>query len=415
MRSLRLIPLLVVACTAVGPASAQQPGDKVVTITDRELRTIRLMMDARESIPRGTIFVVQKVEGDRLWVSRFEKAPGAEGWLDRSHVISFPAALDFFNNEVKRNPTAQAYAIRGKLWHEKHELEKALTDWNEAIRCDPNDPLAYVERGAAWFDEKEYEKAIADCNEAILLDPSCGMAYALRGSVWWAKEEYDRAIPDYVEALRFDPEHAFDSIHRGRVWNDKAHYDEARFNYDKATHMKPRTGIFVIIRTPLPFSKEDSNARIVQDTNAIRINAKNVKAYISRAESFIELLQYDEAIADYEAAIRLDAANFDAWNGVAWITATCIKSRSRDGKKAVQYAIQACELTGWKDWRSLDTLAVAHAEVGDFTSAVKWETQALQTLASVTKVHMRPFYEREFRSRLELFKAHKPYHEEAKK
>src|SRR5580700_8410619 len=173
MRTVKLLALVVAACSAIETASAQQPGDKVVTITDRELRTIRMMMGERESVPRGTIFFVQKVEGTRLWVSRLDKAPAAEGWLDRSDVIAFSAAFNFFNNEVKRNPTAQAYALRGKIWHEIHEHDKAMADWKEAIRRDPNDPLTYVERGSARFDEKEYDKAIADCNEAIRVDPNC--------------------------------------------------------------------------------------------------------------------------------------------------------------------------------------------------------------------------------------------------
>src|SRR5580692_5012792 len=77
MRTVKLLALVVAACSATKTASAQQPGDKVVTITNRELRTIRMMMGERESVPRGTIFYVQKVEGNRLWVSRLDKAPAA--------------------------------------------------------------------------------------------------------------------------------------------------------------------------------------------------------------------------------------------------------------------------------------------------------------------------------------------------
>jgi tetratricopeptide (TPR) repeat protein len=406
----RLFTFVVVACSVVGAASAQQVGDKIITITDRELQT---NVGTRETVPKGMIFVVKNVDGNRLWVTRSDKTEAAEGWLDRSDVIAFSAALDFFNKEVKRNPTARAYVIRGKIWYEKLHYDKATADWNEAIRLDPIQ--AYLDRGSTWFDKKEYDKAIADCNEAILLDPKCGAAHGLRGSAWWAKEEYDRAIPDYVEALRFDPGNAFDYIHRGCVWKDRAQYDEARFNYDTATPMNPRTGIFLIIMNPRPWNKEDFDPQILQDTNAIRINPKNAKAYISRAKSFIDLLKYDEAIADYEAVIRLDPKNAEPWNELAWVAATCIKSRGRDGQKAVKYATKACDLTGWKDWRLLDTLAVAHAEVGDFTSAVKWEQEALERLARATSVQFRPLHERDFRARLSLFKACKPYHDEAKK
>ncbi len=205
-----------------------------------------------------------------MWVSRLDKAPRAEGWFDRSDVISFSAALNFFNNEVRRNPSTQAYAIRGKIWHAKHEHDKALADWQEAIRRDPSDPLAYVERGAAWFDEKQYEKAIADCNEAVRVDPKCGAAYGIRGSAWWAKEEFSEATYDYIEALRFDRAGAFDNIYRGEVWKDQSHYNRARAHYDEAVGMEhPETGIVLMIDHPLLLPKKDFEQEIAQQTEAI--------------------------------------------------------------------------------------------------------------------------------------------------
>jgi tetratricopeptide (TPR) repeat protein len=412
MRTFKLLALVVAACSAIETASAQQKGDRIVTITDALLRS---QDGATTTIDKGNGLTVKYVSHDRFYVAWIGATGSVEGWINRSDVIPFSQSLDFFGKELKRSPTARTYAIRATIWYEKHDYDKAIADWSEAIRLEPNQPSAYVERGSVWFDKKEYDKAISDYTEVIRLNPKSGVAYGNRGSAWWAKEEYDRAIPDYVEALRFDPGHAFDYIHRGCVWKDRAQYDEARFSYDTATPMNPRTGIFLIIRNPRPWNKEDFDPQILQDTNAIRINPKNVTAYISRAKSFIDLLKYDEAIADYEAVIRLDPKNAEPWNELAWVAATCIKSRGRDGQKAVKYATKACDLTGWKDWRLLDTLAVAHAEVGDFTSAVKWEEEALERLAKATNVQFRALYERDFRARLSLFKAHKSYHEEAKK
>ncbi|HEV3300484.1 MAG TPA: tetratricopeptide repeat protein [Planctomycetaceae bacterium] len=417
MRTFKLLALVVAAYSAIETASAQQPGDKVVTITERELRTIRNFMGTRESVPRGTILFVKKVEGNQLWVSRLDKAPRAEGWLDRSDVISFSAALNFFNNEIRRNPTAQAYAIRGKIWHEKHEHDKALADWKEAIRRDPNDPLAYVERGSAWFDEKEYDKAIADCNEALRLDPKCGAAYGIRGSAQWAKEEFSKATYDYVDAIRFDRDTSFDSIYRGEVWKDQSEYNKARVNYDLAAGFDdPELGILsLVIHYPLLHRKQDFDEKIAKWTKAIRLHPKNVKAYIVRARFFHRQAEYDKAIADYDEAIRLDPKNPEPWLSEAQIAATCLKARFRDGKKAVHHATKVCELIGWNDYSSLDTLACACAEVGDFPSAVKWEKKALDVLPQEKDVGFRVAYERDFRSRLELFKAHKPFHDEAKK
>ena len=61
---------------------------------------------------------------------------------------------------------------------------------------------------------------------------------------------------------------------------------------------------------------------------------------------------------------------------VAWILTKCPDERIRDGKRAVESATKACELSGWKEPISLETLAAACALSGDFESAVKWQTKA---------------------------------------
>ncbi len=67
-------------------------------------------------------------------------------------------------------------------------------------------------------------------------------------------------------------------------------------------------------------------------------------------------------------------------------------------------AIEACELTRWKEAYCLETLAAAHAEAGDFASAVKWQVKAIELEAD-------PKEKEEYRPRLKLFQEKKPYRE----
>jgi tetratricopeptide (TPR) repeat protein len=43
---------------------------------------------------------------------------------------------------------------RGIDWYAKNELDKAISEFNEAIRLDPASASAYCSRALAWYDSK---------------------------------------------------------------------------------------------------------------------------------------------------------------------------------------------------------------------------------------------------------------------
>src|SRR5260370_17168317 len=120
---------------------------------------------------------------------------------------------------------------------------------------------------------------------------------------------------------------------------------------------------------------------------------------MARAKACIRLKRYEDADKDV-----LSAANADVKrpavkiNEIAWLRATCLDEKMRDGKIAVEFGTKACDLVKWKEARYIDTLAAAYAESGDFDSAVKWQQQALHMLEDAPLPTMP-----ELRARLALY------------
>jgi tetratricopeptide (TPR) repeat protein len=80
--------------------------------------------------------------------------------------------------------------------------------------------------------------------------------------------------------------------------------------------------------------------------------------------------RYAEAEEAYLGVIKAQPTFVPAYDSLARLLATCPDDKSRDGKRAVEYATTACERTGWKDPSCLDTVAAAYAEAGQFEEAV---------------------------------------------
>ena len=150
--------------------------------------------------------------------------------------------------------------------------------------------------------------------------------------------------------------------------------------------------------------KNEYGKAIADYNEAIRIDPKLTPAYTNRRSVWTAQKKYDKVIADLDEMIRGDSQNASAYNNRGWLRATCPDAKYRDGKKAVESATKACELTEWKKRTFIGTLAAAYAEAGDFDAAVKWQTTA-------NDLYSDPEDKKTGNARLKLYREKKPYHE----
>ena len=189
------------------------------------------------------------------------------------------------------------------------------------------------------------------------------------------KGEHEDAIKDLNEAIRLNPSQWEAYFNRSADFMDEGRLDEAIVDLRKVTDLNPNF----------------------------------VPAYARRATLYVRKKQYLEAKHDLDQVNRLHPKDpAGALNSVAWLRATLPDPVLRNGKKAIEEAHQACELSSWKEWGYIDTLAAAYAEAGDFAQAIKYQKQALQIAPGNDERVMGA------KQRLQLYEQHKPYREEPK-
>jgi len=84
--------------------------------------------------------------------------------------------------------------------------EKALEDFNRAIKIDPTRADGYLGRANSLNTLGKYSKALEDYHRVIEIEPDLANVYVNRAIAYSHLKEYKKAIADYEKCLELDPE-----------------------------------------------------------------------------------------------------------------------------------------------------------------------------------------------------------------
>ena len=222
----------------------------------------------------------------------------------------FDRAISDYSEAIRLDPNyAHAYLNRGVLLADKREIDRAIADFGAAIRLDPKEKLGYKNRAAIYKIKRDWDRAIADYGEAIRLDPSdIDIIYA-RGVAYLSKQDCDRAIGDFAEVIRLEPKAAGAFTLRGRCHQAKGNFERAVADFTEAIRLTPHDPAPYIDRASAHRYAGDLDRAIAGYTEALGIDPKSVLAYRDRGWSYRGKGEFDRALADYDRALQLDPRN----------------------------------------------------------------------------------------------------------
>ena len=115
----------------------------------------------------------------------------------RESIKRITTSLDANNNMGDRDRSA-ALIQRGTAYDELGDHDKALADFDAAIKLVPKNPQAYVERAALLSSQGRHQEAIEGFSRAIALGfDDSGFAYTRRGIAEYFNDDRDAALDDF--------------------------------------------------------------------------------------------------------------------------------------------------------------------------------------------------------------------------
>ncbi len=285
----------------------------------------------------GEVLTVSLVQGDWLWV--FEH----QGWLNSKDVVPWDTAVFEMNERIRKSPRAENYALRGIARLSHADYLRAIEDFNEVLRRNPNDAGALVNRGNAWRFLRDEKKAIADYTRAITMDPRHFLALNNRAIAQTTLKNYERARKDLVAAIALNPKYAEAHNNLGIVFQEQGKLSDA----------------------------------VAEFTRAIELDKRYALAFANRGNTYARSSDYEKARADLSQAVVLAPNDPEILNDLAWFLATCPDKTFRDPARAIEMAETATRLAANSSWNILHTCAAAHAAAGDFEAAQQHLTRAI--------------------------------------
>ena len=211
--------------------------------------------------------------------------------------------MGFFGN------SAEQKIARGAKSAMKGQFDRAIADFDEAIRLNPSAD-AFYNRANAYAELGQYDRAIADFDKAIRLNPKSAAAIEKRAAVIAIKSgrggEQTGAIADVDEATRLNAKDAGTLADRANAYYTKGDYDRAIADYDALISLNPRDADALRNRGDAYRNKGNYDRAIADFDEVIRLNPKDAYAFNNRGIAYTKTGEYDRAIADFDEAIRLN-------------------------------------------------------------------------------------------------------------
>ncbi|MGO9269918.1 MAG: tetratricopeptide repeat protein [Terriglobia bacterium] len=230
---------------------------------------------------------------------------------------------------------ARAFYNRGAAYATAVQYDRAIQDFDQAIRLEPDFAEAFNGRGSAYSDEGQYDRAIQDYDEAIRLTPDYADAFNNRGNAYLNKGQYDSAVQDYDEAVRLEPDYAYPFNNRGIAYYLTGQYDSAIQDYDQAIRLKPDEAKSFNGRA-LAYSNAGQYDHAIQDYDqAIRLKPDYENAFNNRGRTKFFLAHFLGAAADFQNGLSLDSSN--AYT-VLWLHLAKKRAGQDDGQGFAQQA-----------------------------------------------------------------------------
>lgn len=249
-----------------------------------------------------------------------------------------------FPAQAQLNVEAVVDMGRQFLYYEDYVT--AISKFNEVLLVRPRKAEVYYYRGYAKFSLEDYASAENDCTEAIRLNPFRAEFHQLRGLCRINRDNFEGAVEDYTRVLSEIPDDQNSTYNRALCFLQLKNYAQADADLDHMLQRWPRVARPYLVKAQSLLEQKDTIASIhwvdtlltifpyerealafrgryslwhenYQQadsflTEAMLHGGRTADNFISRAQARHGMNHFNDALSDYDEALRLVPEHFVA-------------------------------------------------------------------------------------------------------
>jgi tetratricopeptide (TPR) repeat protein len=204
-----------------------------------------------------------------------------------------------------------AHGILGDVFLNRGNIDRAILEYLEAIRINPNLFDVYIRLGNTYAKKNEDRKALDYYSKGLKIKPHDILTLNLLGDLSGKMDNMDEAIKRYNESLQINPHQPLVNNSLGSAYILKENTEKAIECYQNAIKENPNDSEGI---------NHLYNARIIiMLQKLLNAEPQNITLYLKLGDIYSQMGGYDEAIAKYKKVISIQPKCIYAMNAIVQI------------------------------------------------------------------------------------------------
>jgi len=188
------------------------------------------------------------------------------------------------------------------------QFEKSITHYSKALELDKTYVEVYNGRGQAYLNVNKIPEALDDFTNAVEAGIVTPKLFFNRGKCLAMLSRFSEALPDLTKSLELEPKSPETWYFRAFTNDRTGNAAQAISDYSKAIELNPNYVEALVNRGLLYYNQQKFNESIADNSAALNISTAGIKPMIlvNRANGYLKISAYQEALVDVDQALQLD-------------------------------------------------------------------------------------------------------------